>query len=82
MTDYRNDVMTYKHENNRIVLYKGELRLCEIINSANFKQALAGNFDKDTGLTGDTLIEIGEFVNKLESARREKNESNDDKIDD
>ena len=72
MADYRNDKLEYIEAKDKITVLKGGLFICEIANSKEFKEVLCGNFHPFTGLKGDTLIALGEFVNKLESARKNK----------
>lgn len=67
MTDYRKDEISVEQISDALVhIKKGDLVLCEVMNSVEFKQILAGNFDQKTGFSGDTLIQIGMIVNNLQ----------------
>lgn len=67
MTDYRKDEISVEQISDSLVhIRKGDLVLCKVMNSSEFKQILAGNFDQKTGFTGDTLIQIGVIVNNLQ----------------
>ena len=74
INDLRDDELSYEINNNKIIVSKSGNYLCEIINSAIFKEVLAGFFNNDTGFTGNTLIEIGEFVCELERQNKIKKE--------
>lgn len=66
INDMRRDKLNIELNNNKITISKSGTYLCVIINSSEFKEVLAGFFNNDTGFTGNTLIEIGEFVCELE----------------
>lgn len=72
MADLRDDELTYikSDDNTRLTVLKGGVYICEIKNSGEFKEVLAGYFNKNVGLSGNTLITLGEFVNKLEEQRK------------
>lgn len=74
MTDYRNDELEFVQAKGRVTVLKGGAYICEIMNSKEFGEVLCGYFHPATGLRGDTLIELGQFVNELEKIRKEKNE--------
>lgn len=74
MTDHRNDQLEFIQARGRITVLKGGLYICEIMNSKELGEVLCGYFHPLTGLRGDTLIELGKFVNELEKIRKEKNE--------
>ena len=65
MSDMRDDEFSYIEAKDRITVLKGGVYICEIINSSKFKGILAGNFAPNTGLKGDTLIALGEFMNNI-----------------
>lgn len=74
MTDYRNDELEFIQAKDKITVLKGGSYICEIINSKEFGEVLCGYFHPVTGFRGDTLIELGRFVNELEKIRKHKNE--------
>jgi len=74
MTDFREDELEYVQGKDRITVLKGGVYICEIINSGKFNAILCGNFNKDTGYCGKTLIDIGKFVNRLQKAK-DKNDN-------
>lgn len=66
MTDFREIPLSIKKvSGSEAHIMKGDLKLCKVLNDGNFKEILAGDFDKKTGFTGDTLIEIGIFLNRI-----------------
>ena len=69
MTDFKGDALEYITAKDRITVLKGGVYLCEIMNVPKFNEFLLGNLNRDTGLTGNTLIELGEFVNRLNEAK-------------
>lgn len=69
MTDFRDDALEYITGKDRITVLKGGVYLCEIMNVPKFDEILLGNLNRDTGLSGDTLIELGEFVNRLNEVK-------------
>lgn len=75
MTDFRDDKLEYVQGKDRITVLKGGVYLCEIMNVEKFNEILLGNLNRDTGLTGDTLIELGEFVNRLNEVKDKKNDN-------
>lgn len=75
MTDFRDDKLEYVHGKDRITVLKGGVYLCEIMNVEKFNEILLGNLNRDTGLTGDTLIELGEFVNRLNEVKDKRNDN-------
>lgn len=76
MTDHRNDQLEFIQARGRITVLKGGAYICEIMNSKEFGEVLCGYFHPVTGLRGDTLIELGQFVKLLEneSKKDDKNE--------
>ena len=74
MTDYRNYELKYIQAKGRVTVLKGGAYICEIMNSKEFGEVLCGHFHPVTGLRGDTLIELGKFINEIELIRKEKNE--------
>jgi len=74
MADYRNDKLEFIQASGKITVLKGGTYICDIINSKEFGEVLCGYFHPVTGLSGDTLIEFGEFVNELNKIRKENNE--------
>ena len=74
MTDYRDDELEYIEAKRKITVLKGGAYICEIMNSKEFGEVLCGYFHPVTGLRGDTLIELGKFVNELENIRNGENE--------
>ena len=74
MTDYRDDELEYIEAKGKITVLKGGAYICEIMNSKEFGEVLCGYFHPVTGLRGDTLIELGKFVNELENIRNGENE--------
>lgn len=66
MRDYREvQLIALKVSEREIRIMKGDLKLCSVINDGDFKEILAGYFNNSTGFTGNTLIEIGIFLNEL-----------------
>lgn len=76
MYDFRGTEIQCVRAGSKITVLKGGSYICEIVNSKEFKEVLAGNFHQFTGLTGDTLIKLGELVKEFEADRISKNEAN------
>lgn len=63
MADYTEDSFSFIPSKDHITVIKGGLYICEIRKSSRFNKVLAGNFNTTVGLSGDTLIALGEFIN-------------------
>ncbi len=68
MTDFREDNIEYVQGKDRITVLKGGVFLCEIMYVKQFDEFLMGNLNRETGLTSKTLLELSEYLNRLNNS--------------